>query len=220
MELPSNKTIVFFSPHPDDETVSAGGLLSQLSKSNEVKVYFITNSPKGIARNIPDEEKVEIRKSEARKACNILGTSAIFLDFDSSELKLTRDKINLFKSLVEEDKPHIVITLGPQENHPTHKSTTKLVESAVSDFSSIKLWFGEVWNPIAIPSDVFYFNEKVMKIKLKAMMAYKSQMERNDWVSAIKSLNRFRAITSREVLGEFGSEYKPTKKYAEAFIFQ
>lgn len=217
--MPSAKTILFFSPHPDDEVISAGALLATLAKSNKVIVYFAENSPKGVARNLPDDEKVKIRQEEAINSCKVLGTTAKFLNLDHS-LKVEsefQNNLNIFKTILEDNKPSLVLTIYENDAHPTHQKVSQLVKKSVAN-KNIPLCFGEVWTPILQPNDAFFFNDDLMEIKLKAITEYKSQLERTNWAAAIKGLNSYRAITLKETLGGFGSSSQQKGKYAEAFL--
>lgn len=219
MLIPSAKTVLFFSPHPDDEVISAGALLATLAKSNKVMIYYTANSPKGVARNLPHDEKVKIRQAEATNACKVLGTTATFLNLDDS-LKVEsefQNNLNIFKTILNVNKPALVLTLYENDAHPTHQKVTQLVKKSVAN-KNIPLCFGEVWTPILQPNDAFFFNDDLMEIKLNALQKYKSQLERTDWAAAIKDLNSYRAITLKETLGGFGSSSQQKGKYAEAFL--
>src|SRR6266567_851928 len=148
MNLPSNSTVIFFSPHPDDESIAAGGLLTDLrGRGNKILVYFFANSPKGVVENLSDDEKIHIRQKEATDACNVLGGEARFYNFDNPSLEVTPENIERVKQTLEELKPSLAVTLSEYERHPTHRNTTKIVEAAM-DRSKVPLWFGEVWTPL------------------------------------------------------------------------
>lgn len=217
MKLPENGTVLFFAPHPDDESIAAGALLYDLVKrGNHVAVYFLCNSPKGITGDMSDEDKINLRQEEARAGCGVLGVSAVFLSLDGPSLEETDHNVAVIRNVIESARPSLVITTNGQEAHPTHRKTTQLVESAMED-SPVPLWYGEVWSPIAQPHYVHFFDEAVMEVKLRALAQYKSQMVRTDWLEACRSLNRFRALTGREVVGDFGSSASNIALYAEAF---
>jgi len=218
MDIPKNKTILFFSPHCDDEIISAGALLTSLSKHNNVIVCYFNNSPKGVVGNLSELEKIKIRQREANEACKILGVKAQFLNLDK-QLKQENQKliITLIKNIINKTQPSLIITIYEYDAYPTHKKVTQLVKKSLSD-TKIPLWFGEVWTPISKPNDVFYFNDELMSIKLKALSCYNSQNRRTDWKEAIKGLNRYRAISLREQFDGFGSANLLKGKYAEVFF--
>ena len=217
MDFPKNKTVIFFSPHPDDAVISAGALILHLAKNNKVLVYYLTNSPKGVDENLSLEEKIDVRQKEARNACKVLGTKAKFLNLDKPKLEVSEENIKLINKVITDNSPSLIVTFHFNEAHPTHQKTTKLVIKA-NQGKKIKILLGEAWSPIDKPTTYFFFDENKMKIKEKAFNQYRSQLKRTNWMKATKALNQYRAITAREVSGEFGSKFKPHEKYAEAFL--
>jgi LmbE family N-acetylglucosaminyl deacetylase len=217
MDLPSNSNVILFSPHPDDESIAAGGLITDLRRrGNRIFVYFFANSPKGVADDLPEEEKIRIRQSEASAACAVLGADASFFNFDNPSLEITPENIERVKQTLEERKPSLVITLSEYERHPTHRNTTKIVEAAM-DESDVPLWFGEVWTPLLDPDYVHLLDDEAMDIKYKALKQYTSQLKRTSWADAAKALATYRALTSSEMMGNFGRNEHVVKSYAEVF---
>lgn len=217
MDLPANSTIIFFSPHPDDESIAAGGLITDLRRrGNKIVVYFFANSPKGVAENISVEEKIQIRQNEAIKACDVLRAEAFFFNFDNPNLEVTLDTIGRVRQTVVDLSPSLVITLSEYERHPTHRKTTEIVQAAMKD-SAVPLWFGEVWTPLLEPDYVHLFDDEAMDIKYKALKQYASQLKRTSWADASKALATYRALTSAETKGRFGSNEHVSERYAEVF---
>ncbi len=217
MVLPKNGTIIFFSPHADDESIAAAALIYELvQRKNRVKVFFLANSPKGVVGNLSDEEKTKIRQQEGSAACEVLGAESIFLNFNKSNFEITDKNIGLISEIIKREKPALVLTTSPYEAHPTHAKTTKLVQEALRG-QSVTLWFGEVWSPVVKPNYIHYFDEQIMDIKIKALSQYSSQLQRTNWIEACRALNKFRALTGKEVTGNFGSDAEDIYPYAEAF---
>lgn len=93
--------LMVFSPHPDDETLGAGGLIQRVLKSGgKVKVVFMTNG-EGYAAGVKREDHIAnpsakdyreygvLRRQEALKATATLGMQApdvIFLGFPDDGL--------------------------------------------------------------------------------------------------------------------------------------
>jgi LmbE family N-acetylglucosaminyl deacetylase len=217
MTLPKNSTVLFFSPHPDDESISSAALLHDLVKlGNTVTVYFLANSPKGVVGTQSDKEKIHLRQEEGRAGCHVLGAKAEFLNLDNPLLEESAANVEIIRAIILAKKPSLIITTSIYEAHPTHQKTTRLIEKALEG-NAIPLWYGEVWTPVAKPAYMHLFNEDVMEIKLKALSQYKSQIKRTNWLDACKSLNSFRALTAKEVVGNFGSAGTDSAPYAEAF---
>lgn len=74
LSLPSlntslSKNILFIFPHPDDETMAAGGMIHKLAKTKNVFVVSTTHGENGIELfNLPKNKLANMRKNEFNKA--------------------------------------------------------------------------------------------------------------------------------------------------------
>src|SRR5258708_36471066 len=75
LEKLERKTILLFTPHPDDDTFCCAGTLALLAKrQNNIHIVIYTNDDKG--SNDPDmtsERLARIRKAAEEEACRIIG---------------------------------------------------------------------------------------------------------------------------------------------------
>src|SRR5437667_6610878 len=76
LENYTNKTVLIFTPHPDDDTFAVGGTMALLAKNkNRVVVVIYTNDNKGsYDQDMASERLARIRKAEEE-------ASALFLAF-------------------------------------------------------------------------------------------------------------------------------------------
>ena len=132
--LTKNTRLMVFSPHPDDETLAAGGLIQRvLSLGGSVKVVFMTSGdgfPEGVERetrigrpNAQDYRNYgKLRKREARQALRVLGMNkqdVVFLNFPDGGLhsllqKHWLDRNPYFRSpFTLEDRPETEDRLLP-----------------------------------------------------------------------------------------------------------
>ena len=132
--LSKNTRLMVFSPHPDDETLAAGGLMQRvLSLGGSVKVVFMTSGdgfPEGVEKEMriahPAAQDYrnygKLRKKEARQALRLLGMKkqdAVFLNFPDGGLrnllqKYWIDRRPYFRSpFTLEDRPQLDDTLLP-----------------------------------------------------------------------------------------------------------
>jgi len=94
-QLPHDKTIVIYAPHPDDDVIPCGGLMWKLSRpelNNRVIVLFALSGNTAVrGRNPKDPEQrklaVKTRKKEAIEACKHLGARGIFLKLPLYDVK-------------------------------------------------------------------------------------------------------------------------------------
>lgn len=145
-----------FSPHPDDETLAAGGLIQRvLGLGGAVKVVFMTSGdgfPEGvekqnrIARPTAQDYRNygKMRKKEARQALRILGMKkqdVIFLNFPDAGLRnLLRqhwlDRFPYFRSpYTLEDHPQADETVLPNIEF-NGEDVKREIEKLLVDFRS------------------------------------------------------------------------------------
>src|SRR5689334_9238703 len=69
------KSVLIFTPHPDDDTFCCAGTLALLAKNgNTVRVVIYTNDDKGsLDPDMTSERLARIRKAEEEEACRIIG---------------------------------------------------------------------------------------------------------------------------------------------------
>src|SRR5204862_1083071 len=75
LENYTNKTVMIFTPHPDDDTFAVGGTMALLAKNkNRVMVVIYTNDNKGsFDQDMTSERLARIRKAEEEASCAVLG---------------------------------------------------------------------------------------------------------------------------------------------------
>src|SRR5258706_5196458 len=75
IEKLEKKTILLFTPHPDDDTFCCSGTLALLAKKqNNIHIVIYTNDDKGsYDPEMTSERLARIRKAEEEAACKVLG---------------------------------------------------------------------------------------------------------------------------------------------------
>src|SRR5580693_10450236 len=75
LEKLEKKTILLFTPHPDDDTFCCAGTLALLAKKqNNIHIVIYTNDDKGsYDPDMTSERLARIRKAEEEEACRVLG---------------------------------------------------------------------------------------------------------------------------------------------------
>jgi N-acetyl-1-D-myo-inositol-2-amino-2-deoxy-alpha-D-glucopyranoside deacetylase len=140
--------------HPDDEVFSTGGTIARYAAAGDrVVVVYATNGEAGEmhdAERDPEEARQrlgEIRRDEARAACQILGvTDVVFLDYRDSGMKDTEDNqnpanfmnapldeaVNRLLAVMQDTRPQVVITYDTDGGygHPDHVKTNVVTTAA------------------------------------------------------------------------------------------
>ncbi|MCX6736690.1 MAG: PIG-L family deacetylase [Candidatus Parcubacteria bacterium] len=131
----AGENLLVFSPHPDDETLAAGGYILEAIKKG-VKVYIVLVTD-GNKRGLKER-----RKEEFQKATAILGVdpnNLLYLGYPDSKLNqqnLSEVKNN-FSQLIDKINPNIVIYPMPEDHHSDHKITGLIASSLLGSKKDI-----------------------------------------------------------------------------------
>ncbi len=106
----TNKKILVMTPHPDDETFSAGGTLALLARrGNQIRILIYTSDNAGSNDPTMTKERLAaIRKQEEEDACAILGIAKeniTWLGYDDGMLEYV-DAKELTKQVAREIRRH------------------------------------------------------------------------------------------------------------------
>jgi len=214
-------TVLIFAPHPDDETIGVGGFIYEaVGRGANVRVVLVTNGNKhGLEQT---------RYAEFKKAMSVLGVTEdhlIFLNYQDGELKkIERNVLKAqFTSIVDIEKPNIIIANNPNDIHPDH-SITGIVAGEVAREKSIPIYeylvhypnfpkpkeyrpdlyllpplklvtFDHEWRRLMLQNDA-------LDVKYEALLAYRSQLRNPFLRSVLLGLvrrNELLSIPAREI---------------------
>ncbi len=127
----ASQRVLVFSPHPDDESIAAGGYIYDSTKNGaNIKIVLVTDGNKhGL--------KVK-RYAEFEKATAILGVSSqnlVFLNHSDGKLK-QEDQNQIyaeFKKEIDDFHPDIIVYPSLKDEHPDHATTGKIVQKVITD---------------------------------------------------------------------------------------
>lgn len=220
--------ILAFGVHPDDvELGCAGTILASIQQGKKVGVIDLTRGELGTRGT------VETRNEESAKAAEVLGLHARE-NLDMADGFFEHNQQNILKiiTIIRKYSPDILLCNAPEDRHPDHGRSAKLVSDAafLSGLRKIETSYDgkqqEAWRPKYVfqyiqdrylePDfifDISAFHDK----KMEAIQSYATQFynpkldEPNTYISSPEFLN---SITSREmILGK-----RIGVKYAEGFI--
>lgn len=173
--------ILFFGAHPDDVELSAGGTVAKCVKDGlRVGIVDLTRGEMG-TRGTP-----ETRKKEAQNAAKALG--AVFrqqLDFQDGNLQTGREQEMEIINLLRIRRPSLVVAPYPDDRHPDHTRTGRIITEA-SFYAGLKAL--KTGTEAHRPQTVIYYLQNYMftpsfvvdvtkhwKTKMKAVASFKSQ---------------------------------------------
>ena len=134
LENMQNKTILVFTPHPDDDVFGAGGTIALLNRNhNKVYIAIYTNDDKGSYDPDMNSQKLAgIRRAEEEVSEGMLGTmkeNIMWLGYDDGMLeyaaqpKLTEEATAIIRRI----RPDILLSVDPGEWYERwHKSDHRM----------------------------------------------------------------------------------------------
>jgi hypothetical protein len=189
-----NKKLLVIFPHPDDETMVAGGLLLHAKKMGfQTTAIILTKGGAGQLHIHPKGKTAkQVRTAELEKAGGILQLNKlIILDYDDGKLRIQKDEwIVDTEKYIKEIKPGIVVTFDHSgwTGHPDHIISSieikKVIEEkfpkiillwrVIPDIFRDKWMNGDVVDMMVDPDYVLELKNLWIK-KWLAARAYKSQ---------------------------------------------
>lgn len=194
--------IIIFAPHPDDETLGAGGSIMKWNKEgHDTHIIWFTDGRAGyrIAKEenkledceetrISEGKLAEIRLAEANAAGEILGVkkkNRYFLSFVDQELKNhVDDAVEKIKNIVKNADRFVIPSAN--NSHPDHQATHDIAIKVAQElnFTKLEFYVYALYNPLKAQGD------NLVKIKIgnfgskvnKTLQIYKSQFYTKDMI--------------------------------------
>ena len=195
---PVGKRILALCPHPDDESIGAGGLLLAHRDLAEIHLVCLCNGEGGGALDEPDADEtgararlVEVRKEEFRKTAGVLQAVSIrHLDFPDGHIPCSDAAIEQVRSIVRDIRPDVVLLPWFLDNHIDHRRANLLYAWACADLEAMVLGY-EIWSMLD-PNAVFDISQYLPE-KLALIENYQSQLRTVDYAHYATGLARVRA---------------------------
>ena len=204
LEKQQGKTILLFTPHPDDDTFCCAGTLAMLQKGgNKIHIFIYTNDDKGSYDfDMTSERLAQIRMKEEEDSCKVLGIPKMnihWLEYHDGMLEYanTRDLVEEVTKIIREYRPDIVMTIDPGSEYVRwHKTDHRMAANNTLDavraaefhlyFPNQKLHEGRL--PWKVPVEAYFYVtpqdanywvniDSVLDLKLTAASMHVSQFE-------------------------------------------
>jgi len=243
LESVQNKTILLFTPHPDDDVFGAGGTIALLNRNhNKVHIVVYTNDDKGsYDPEMTSQRLARIRRAEQEASEGLLGTpkeNIQWMGYDDGMLeyapqpKLTEEATAIIRRI----RPDILLSVDPGQWYERwHKTDHRMAAFNTIDavraaefwlyFPNQKLQQG--LEPFKVPEIYFYYPspqeanyfvniDSVAELKFDAAAKQVSQFE--------PAVNRYRPDWDVKDLAKAKEEMRqeqPRKDghYVEAFRY-
>jgi N-acetylglucosamine malate deacetylase 1 len=191
----SPENVLVLAPHPDDEIIGCGGTIIRHKKmGSKILIAYLTDG-RASNKGIESEKLATIRREEAKAGLKIMGCSEhLFMDFPDSRLcEFIKECAEGLDQIIDDFKPDSIFVPSFFDVHLDHSATAKILARAIEKQGpAIMCYAYEVWTPI-VPNTIIDISD-VMKIKLDALGAHKSQLLKIDYVQKVEGLNSYRSI--------------------------
>lgn len=204
LEKLEKKTILLFTPHPDDDTFCCAGTLALLAKrQNNIHIFIYTNDDKGsYDPEMTSERLARIRKAEEEEACRIVGLpkqNIHWLQFHDGMLEYAspKDLTEEVTKIIRTYRPEVVMTIDPGSEYVRwHKTDHRMAANNTADAIRAAEWhlyfpnqrLHDGLQPWHVPIEAFYYAtprdanywvniDEVAEVKLDAALAHVSQWE-------------------------------------------
>lgn len=191
--LPSFTRPLVLAPHPDDETITCGGLVALLTRRRaDVVVVVVTSGGASSGSPLDETELARRRRDEARRACEVLGVTDVrFLDLPDGGLSSRVDSLRAsLDALLDECRPDAVLLPSFLDAHADHRAVNVALTRARLD-PAVEIWGGEAWTPV--PATRLVDVTDVIEQKRQALACHTTAGEAFD-LEAMLSLNRYRSV--------------------------
>jgi LmbE family N-acetylglucosaminyl deacetylase len=236
-----NKTILVFTPHPDDDVFGAGGTIAVLNRNhNKVLIVVYTNDDKGsYDPDMSSQRLAGIRRAEQEVSEGLLGTAKeniVWMGYDDGMLeyaaqpKLTEEATAIIRRV----RPDVLLSVDPGEWYERwHKTDHRMAAfNTIDAVRAAEFWLyfpnqrlQQGLQPYKVPEMYFFYPspqeanyfvniESVAELKFEAAAKQVSQFE--------PAVNKYRADWTPEDLKKAKDEMRkeqPKKDghYVEAF---
>ncbi len=205
------RTVMVFTPHPDDDLFGAGGTLAIMARNqNRIIVVIYTNDNKGsFDLEMTSERLARIRKAEQEAALATIGIpkeNLIWLGYPDGELEYAEPKALCGQAtkLIRQFRPDVLFSVDPGEWYDRwHKSDHRMGAFNTADAiraAEFHLYYPDHLlvdglKPFAVPLMMFYYTAPgeanywvdvtdVIDLKILALSKHVSQFE--------PSINKYR----------------------------
>jgi N-acetylglucosamine malate deacetylase 1 len=124
-DSPRRRKVIVTGGHPGDPEYGCGGTIARLADLGHEVVLLYLND--GVPIGKPRDG---VRVAEARSSCAILKARAAFAGQVDGDAVVDRDHYETFRKILEPERPDVVFTHWPIDNHADHRAMAMLVHDA------------------------------------------------------------------------------------------
>lgn len=211
------QTVLQIAPHPDDETLGAGGTLLQLGGCD----WLVAT----LACSVGRPTDAARRRGELREACRRAGFAlrethepigiSASDDLREAESRLAIEISNAVRDL----HPSLLVGPGPHDGHHGHEVVGRSIVRALAGLarpSRPRWWIWELWSTLPAPTLYASVPDETVTQLVGMLQAHKGELARNDYERALRARGELAVVLGAERIFGWGTR-GPGDAYAEIF---
>jgi LmbE family N-acetylglucosaminyl deacetylase/GT2 family glycosyltransferase len=201
LSLQGVERVLCVAPHPDDEVLGCGGLLTAWAEAGaRVHTVILTCGQQGAdpAEEGFDAELPARRRQESIAAAAVLGTAEpLFLEFEDRALRCDHALVAALSQAIAQHQPQALLLPSLSEPHPDHQATALAGLAAASQAgpSLHTVLFYECGAPLH--ANAHFPIDAVAERKWRALQCFTSQLGVEDYEAHARAMATLRAFGLR-----------------------
>lgn len=193
LNISKEDKILIIAPHPDDESIGCGGLISLYP--SQIDIVVMTDGSRGDINKTLKEMKI-IRKQEFMNALEKVNiNSYVFLDYPDGELIFHPNCM----SEVDIRKYTKIFVPHYSELHADHRASFEFLIKKVKELQIENVEIYQYETRSAVNEDATILDiTSCIQIKLDMIGQYKSQLVEYDYVSFAEALSKYLACKENQ----------------------
>jgi LmbE family N-acetylglucosaminyl deacetylase len=112
--------------HPGDPEYGCGGTVARYTDLGHEAVLLYLNDGEPVNPGKPPKGPKGFRIAEAKKACEILKARPVFAGQIDGAAVVDNAHYEAFRKIIEDERPDVLLTQWPVDNHPDHRAISML----------------------------------------------------------------------------------------------
>ena len=210
LDVSGGPRVLVIAPHPDDETLGCGGLLSSVQAAGgQARVVVVTDGGRGDPEQRVGGDTVARRAQEVRDALIVAGLGdVVFLGRPDGALQADGALVESLLGQIEAYRPDWVLGPWPGEGHPDHQACGRAARAAWQQAEHpARFLHYEVWG--GMPINRLLDIGSVIDRKRTMIECFVIPRAYCDYVDAFMGLARHRGLGLTPVSGLAEAFFEP-----------
>lgn len=181
-------TVLILAPHPDDEAIGMGGVMSMhLENQSAITVLYMTDGRGALSSN---GELIDIRRKEAESLAKKYKINQIFWKIEDTCLTNDRDTVSAMIKVLEDLQPTLVYLPSFFDHHFDHFSANQILVDALKKTSPVEMTIlgYEVWDHTPFPNYIVNISSHFEK-KAHMLSHYTTPLRATDFTKLCRYRN-------------------------------